>query len=64
MRSFFLTSAAVGAEQTEDLSPIDLKVEGPQRDLFLAAPKVAVDLSQLARLDDDVVTGHAGPPLE
>ena len=53
---------AVGAEQTEDLAALDLKVEGVQGDLFLAAPEVAVDLGQVAGFDDHLAHGRAGRP--
>ena len=49
-------AGAVGAEQAEDFAAIDLHVEGAQGDLLLPAPEVAVDLGQLARFDDDLLS--------
>src|SRR5205823_5765318 len=54
-------AGAVGAEQAEDLAPVDFQVEGAEGDLFLPAPEVPVDLGQLARLDDHF-SGHRRQP--
>ena len=51
---------AVGAEQAEDLAPMDLQVERLQRLDLRAAPEVAVDLGQVPGLDDDVTAHHEG----
>src|SRR5262249_38167037 len=49
----------VRPEKTEDLTLIDLQVEGPQGGLFPASPKVAVDLGQIAGFNNNV-TAHNG----
>src|SRR5262249_52335263 len=54
----------VRPEQAEDLAAKDLEIEGPERHLLLAAPKIAVYFRQLARLNDDFVVGHEWPPRE
>ena len=45
---------AVGAEQAEDLAAVDLQVERLESPHLLPAPEVAIDLGQVARLDDDI----------
>src|SRR5262249_30342002 len=52
---------AVGAEQAEDLAALDLDVQRVQGGLLAPAPEVAVDLRQVASLDDDAL-GHGRPP--
>src|SRR5258708_14870516 len=42
---------SVGAEQAEDLAWIDLKIESVERNFLLSIPEIAVDLSQIPRLD-------------
>src|SRR5205085_5597246 len=52
---------AVGAEQAEDLAALDRQVQGAERGLLAPAPEVAVDLGEVARLDDRF-QGHGRPP--
>src|SRR5207248_7492378 len=50
----------VGAEQAEDFAPIDLEVQRLQRLDLRASPEVAVDLGEVACLDNDVTAHHEG----
>src|SRR5262245_51730175 len=40
---------------------MDGEIQRPQRDLFLPAPEIAIDLGEFPRLDNRFLPGHARP---
>jgi hypothetical protein len=50
----------LGPSRSEDLAAADLEIEGLERHLLAAAPEVAVDLGEIAGLDDHVTAQETG----